>query len=179
MESSRGNPAGIAISISVLVLKAIVLPHLIQRRLNLITKESTTQESLIEELKDDTYLNPTAGVFISSLLVGGAFITTGPLFINTGSPAPSLSPTGIAVLLIGFLIIATRRRALSQLIGFVVVDNGITATALFVSGGVPTLVELSSSIDVLLVVLILQVFTHRLRNHFGHTDTSQLRELRD
>ena len=176
---TRGNSLGVAISLTVLALKAFVLPLLIQRRLKIINQDSRPSDPSNNELRDDTYLNPTAGVFISALLIGGAFVVTGPLFTNTGSTSSYLAPTGIAIVLIGFLIISSRRRAISQLIGFVVVDNGITATALFVSGGVPTLVELSSSVDVLLVVLILQAFTYRLRDHFGHTDISQLRNLRD
>ncbi|CAG4909789.1 unnamed protein product [Acidithrix sp. C25] len=179
VEVNRSKLTGVMIALFVLTLKAIVLPVLIQRRLKLINAESKQGGNRSDVMRDDTYLNPTAGIFISSLLIGGSFVTTGPLFVNVGSISSSLSPTGIAVVLIGFLIIASRRRAISQLIGFVVVDNGITATALFVSGGVPTLVELSASVDVLLVVLILQVFTHQLRGHFGHTDISQLRELHD
>lgn len=179
VEVNRNKLTGVAIALFVLTLKAFILPVLIQRRLKLINEESKQVGSRSEEMHDDTYLNPTAGVFLSSILIGGSFAITGPLFINAGSISSSLSPTGISVVLIGFLLIATRRRAISQLIGFVVVDNGITATALFVSGGVPTLVELSASVDVLLVVLILQVFTHQLHGHFGHTDISQLRELHD
>lgn len=175
----RGVVAGVVVGIGVLGLKAYLLPLLIQRRLRLMSEDSEKLGTQSDEGRDDTYLNPTAGVFVSSILIGGSFVVTGPLFANSGSTSSSLTPTGIALVLIGFLIIASRRRAVSQLIGFVVVDNGITATALFVSGGVPTLVELSTSIDVLLVVIILQAFTHRLRGQFGHTDISKLRELHD
>ena len=45
-------------------------------------------------------------------------------------------------MLIGFLVLATRRHALSQLIGFLVLDNGIAPTAFLTAGGVPLVVEL-------------------------------------
>lgn len=83
------------------------------------------------------------------------------------------------MVLIGFLLLVTRRRARSQLIGFLLLDNGIATIAFLTSGGVPLLLELGVSLDVLLVVLILYVFAGRMRNKFGNTDVDQLRELHD
>ena len=73
----------------------------------------------------------------------------------------------------------TRRRALSQVVGFLLLDNGIAATAFLVTAGVPVIVELAVSMDLLLVVLVLQVLTARLRAAFGDTDLDDLRQLRD
>ena len=88
-------------------------------------------------------------------------------------------PIGIALVLIGFLLLVTRRRALSQLVGFLLIDNGIAAVAFLTAGGVPLVVELGASLDVLLVVLILQVLRGRMRVKFGDTDLTELTELRD
>ena len=78
-------------------------------------------------------------------------------------------PVGLALVLIGFLVLLTRRSALSQLIGFVILDNGIATTAFLTSGGVPLVVELGVTLDVLLVVLILRVLDRpdavRARRH--------------
>jgi hydrogenase-4 component E len=76
-------------------------------------------------------------------------------------------------------VLTTRRRALSQVVGFLLLDNGIAATAFLVTAGVPVIVELAVSMDLLLVVLILQVLTARLRAAFGDTDIDDLRQLRD
>lgn len=82
-------------------------------------------------------------------------------------------------MLIGFFALATRRRALSQITGFLLVDNGIAATAFLATSGVPLIVELGVSLDVLLAVLVLQVLTTRLRTAHGVADLDELRELRD
>jgi hydrogenase-4 component E len=58
-------------------------------------------------------------------------------------------------------------------------DNGITAVAFLTTSGVPLIVELGVSLDVLLAVLVLQVLTARMRAAFGDTDLDDLRELRD
>jgi len=67
----------------------------------------------------------------------------------------------------------------SQLIGFLLLDNGIGTVAFLTAGGVPLVVELGVSLDVLLVVLILQVLTSRIRAEFGDVDLDDLTELRD
>ena len=73
------------------------------------------------------------------------------------SPATRPSRSALAVVLIGFFVLVTRRRALSQLVGFLLMDNGITAVAFLTTAGVPLVVELGVSLDVLLAVLVLQV----------------------
>jgi hydrogenase-4 component E len=95
------------------------------------------------------------------------------------SPATRALPVGLAVVLIGFFTLVTRRRALSQVVGFLLLDNGITAVAFLAASGVPLIVELGVSFDVLLAVLVLQILTTRMRAAFGRTDIDDLRELRD
>jgi hydrogenase-4 component E len=60
-----------------------------------------------------------------------------------------------------------------------VLDNGIAAVAFLAVGGLPLVVELGVTLDVLLVVLVLRVLTGRLRFSFGATDLDDLTELRD
>ena len=88
-------------------------------------------------------------------------------------------PLGVALVLYGFLLLVSRRHAISQVVGFLVLDNGIAIVAFLTAGGVPLVVELGVSLDVLLVVLILYILTSRIRSEFGAADLDDLRELRD
>jgi hydrogenase-4 component E len=108
-----------------------------------------------------------------------AYAVSGPLVELDPTPTTHAVPVGIAMVLLGFFMLVTRRRALSQVAGFLLLDNGIAATAFLVTSGVPVVVELAVSMDLLLVVLVLQVLTVRLRTAFGDTDIGELRELRD
>ncbi len=102
-----------------------------------------------------------------------------PLVALAPSAATQAIPVGVTVVLIGFFVLVTRRRALSQLVGFLLMDNGITAVGLLTTTGVGLVVELGVSLDVLLAVLVLQILTTRMREAFGDTDLDELRELRD
>ncbi|HSK31971.1 MAG TPA: hypothetical protein VK903_00670, partial [Propionicimonas sp.] len=102
-----------------------------------------------------------------------------PLVELDPTPTTQAVPVGLAMVLLGFFLLVSRRRALSQVAGFLLLDNGIAATAFLVTAGVPLIVELAVSMDLLLVVLVLQVLTVRVRAAFGDTDIDELRELRD
>ncbi len=102
-----------------------------------------------------------------------------PIVAVVSGPAASAVPIGLALMLTGFLVMLTRRSALSQLIGFVMLDNGIATVAFLTSGGVPLVVELGVTLDVLLVVLILRVLTGRMQLTHGGTDLDDLTELCD
>jgi hydrogenase-4 component E len=127
--------------------------------------------------------SPAVNIATSLLAAAGltllSYVVTRPLVALAPSPATAIIPITFAVVLIGLFALATRRRALSQVVGFLLLDNGITATAFLASAGVPLIVELGVSFDLLLVVLVLQLLTVRLRTAFGTTDVDELRELHD
>lgn len=154
----------------VLTLKVAVLPGMLSRA---VARHGNA-------LREETPLiNTTTSLIAMSLLTMLAFLVSRPLLVLGDDPAIAAVPIGIALVLYGFLVLATRRHAFSQLIGFLVLDNGIATIAFLTAGGVPLVVELGASLDVLLVVLILQVLTARIRSEFGDADLDDLTELRD
>lgn len=160
----------IAVAIGLGVLRAGVLPLLARRALG----------TAVEEQRETS---PAVNIAASLLAAAGltllSYVVTRPLVALAPSPATAILPVTVAVVLIGLFALATRRRALSQVVGFLLLDNGITATAFLASAGVPLIVELGVSFDLLLVVIVLQLLTVRLRSAFGTTDVDELRELHD
>jgi len=84
----------------------------------------------------------------------------------------------MALLLIGMLIMLTRRLALSQVIGFLVLENGIYLYSLTQTHGMPLVIEMGIIFDVLIAVLVAGVVISRLNRSFEHIDVTQLRGLR-
>ena len=160
----------IAVAVGLGVLRAGVLPLLARRALGGAAEE---QRETSPAVNIATSLLAAAGLTLLS------YVVTVPLVALAPSPATAILPVTVAVVLIGLFALATRRRALSQVVGFLLLDNGITATAFLASAGVPLIVELGVSFDLLLVVLVLQLLTVRLRTAFGTTDVDELRELHD
>jgi hydrogenase-4 component E len=152
------------------ILRAGILPRLARRALSGAPAEARETRPVV---------NTAASLVTAATLTLLAYAVTRPLVTLAPSPATAILPAPVAAVLIGFFALVTRRRALSQVVGFLLLDNGITATAFLAASGVPLIVELGVSFDLLLVVLVLQVLTGRLRTAFGSTDLDELRELHD
>jgi hydrogenase-4 component E len=152
------------------VLRAGILPYLAARALGTSPAEARETRPVV---------NVAASLLAAAALTLLAYAVTRPLVALAPSPATTILPAAVAVVLIGFFTLVTRRRALSQVVGFLLLDNGITAIAFLATAGVPLIVELGVSFDLLLVVLVLQVLTTRLRGAFGSSDLDELRELHD
>lgn len=159
-----------AVAVLILLLRAGVLPWLLRRAL--ADAGDTARETR-------PLVNVAASLLTAAVLALLAYAVSRPLVEFARSPATQAIPVGVTVVLIGFFVLVTRRRALSQLVGFLLLDNGITTVGFLTTTSVGLLVEAGISLDVLLAVLVLQILTTRIRETFGDTDLDELRELHD
>ncbi|MFC0430726.1 hypothetical protein [Kutzneria buriramensis] len=159
-----------AVAVGILVLRVGILPWLLRRAVAAVGPASRETRPLV---------NVAASLLVAAVLTLLAYAVSRPLVELAPAAATSAIPIGVAVVLIGFFVLITRRRAPSQLVGFLLMDNGITAVGLLTTAGVALTVELGVALDVLLAVLVLQILTGRMRETFGDTDVAELRELHD
>lgn len=159
-----------AVAALMLVLRAGVLPWLLRRTLAAAGPTRRETKPLV---------NVVTSVLVAAGLTLLAYAVAQPLLALDPSPTGHAIPAALAVALIGFFVLVTRRLALSQLVGFLLLDNGITAVGILTTAEIGLVVELGVSMDVLLVVLVLQVLKSRIRAAFGGTDIDELRELHD
>jgi hydrogenase-4 component E len=165
----RGDVELCAVAAGVLVLKGLLLPGVLYR---VMSRHGGTRDS-------EPLVNIPASLVATALLILLAYALCRPLVALAPSPATDALPVGMALVFLGFFVLVTRRHAVSQVAGFLALDNGITATAFLATSGVPAIVELGVSLDLLLLVLVLQILSARMRLKFGRTDLDDLRELRD
>ncbi len=173
----------VAVAAGIAALRAGLLPYLMRRALIASAPAEDRgrrhREGSDERRETQPVVNVAASLLTAAMLTLLAYAVAQPLVALDPTPATRALPVGLAVVLIGFFVLATRRRALAQVVGFLLLDNGITATAFLAASGVPLIVELGVSFDVLLAVLVLQILTTRMRTAFGTTDLDDLRELAD
>jgi hydrogenase-4 component E len=159
----------IVVACLVMASKGVVIPTLLGR---VVASDPSSREA-------------TPIVNVPASLVGAAALTflaygaTQPVVALIPTTAGRLVPLGFATLLIGFFSMVVRRKAISQIVGLLLVDNGIALVAFLATAGVPLLVELGASLDVLLAVVVLRVLAAQMWSKFGVLDLDQLRELRD
>jgi hydrogenase-4 component E len=169
---AAGHPHGteaVVVAAVVGILKIIIVPLMLRRVHRLVPHARETR--------------PLVNVATSLLAAAGlsllAYAAARPLVEAAESPTARATPVGLSLVLIGFFLAATRHRAISQIVGLLLVDNGIAATAFLATDGVPLIVELGVSADLVLAVLVLQVLTARMVRTFGNGDLDDLRELHD
>lgn len=125
------------------------------------------------------------GVSISStltLMIGCGVLFLG-YFLTPQFAVPAMmnrvsAGMALALILIGMLLMITRRLALSQVIGFLTMENGIFLYSLTQTHHMPMLVEMGIVFEVLIGVLIAGVFIFRINRSFEHIDVTDMRRLR-
>ncbi len=107
-----------------------------------------------------------------------AFFAAGRLQILAAFPSANALPVSLALTFVGMLLMTTRRKAVSQLIGLITIENGIFLAGLIATIGLPLFVEIGVFFDLLVAVGVTGVLVLRINEHFDTMNTDQLRRLR-
>jgi len=152
-----------------LIFKAIVLPLMLER---LVTKIEIRQEI-------QPYLNVPISVIISGGLTLLAY-TVAESFQRPDEAGLGHNTLAVAIslFLIGFFMMVNRRKALTQVLGILSLENGLLLAAMSLTYGMPLIVEIGIFFDVLVAALLLAILIYRIRETFDSMDVSRLSRLR-
>ncbi|WP_144158125.1 formate hydrogenlyase [Paraburkholderia sp. BCC1885] len=156
-------------AILTLVLKVGLIPWILYRlvqRLNVKTD--------VEPL-----LNIPATLLVGIVLVIIAFNVASPVSQLASSVARGTLGIALACVLLSFMMMITRAKAIPQVIGFLSMENGLFFAAAAATNGMPMIVELGIGLDVLVGILILGVFMFQIREQFDSLDIHHLEKLKD
>lgn len=136
------------------------------------------QARLHSASEKDFILNIPILVLLCSLLVVFIhFVFSGIEGISWG-PLHDRLVNSVSVVFIGMLFMISRKRAIGQIIGFLVVENGLFVTAMFATGGMPLVVELGILADVLTAVMVMGAMVYAIHDHFDSIDIEKLNHLK-
>lgn len=150
------------------IIKVIVIPSVLTRTVAKIGMQRAVAP----------YLGTSMTLGICAALVVVAFYVMAPVTASNRLPTADGIPMGFAGVLIGFFTTVNRRRALTQILGFLMLENSIFMIALLGTYGVPLIVEMGVFLDVLVAVLILEVFVYRIKENFESIDVKHMGALR-
>ncbi|MBE7521087.1 MAG: formate hydrogenlyase [Burkholderiales bacterium] len=152
-----------------LVLKVLLLPWILYR---LIRKLDVKWD--VERL-----INVPTTMLIGIVLVVFAFNLAVPISQLASTVTRSTLGIAMACVMLSFLMMITRRKAIPQVIGFLSMENGLFFAATSATYGMPMVVELGIALDVLVGVLILGVFFFQIREQFDSLDLRHLESLKE
>jgi len=122
-------------------------------------------------------LSPGYSVFVMSGLIVLSFVAV-RLYLQELHATEVMLAAAVALILSGAFLMVTRSKALMQVLGLMVLENGIFLAALVTTFGMPLIVEIGIVFDLLMGLLLMGIFVFRIRDTFDHLDVSRLRRLR-
>lgn len=168
MAISDGRSELFVTAVMTIILKAVLIPWFLTRTVDRI--------GIHREI--EPFLNVPASLLAClGLTVVGYRVSTG---FPEGARGVShhLIGVALALLLIGLFLMVSRRKAITQILAILTVENAVFLVAVGVTTGMPLIVELGISFDVILAVLILGILVHRIVDRFESMDVSRLSNLK-
>lgn len=152
-----------------LALKVLFLPWLLHR---LIRRLGVYWDS-------EPLINPAGTMLLGLLIVIFAFGLAQPIAALASTATRNAIGIAVAAVLLAFLTMITRRKAMSQVVGFLSMENGLFFGAMSATYGMPMIVELGVALDVLVAMLVLGVFFFQIREQFDSLDLQHLETMKD
>jgi hydrogenase-4 component E len=170
LHGDEGAVRAWSLTVGSMLLKGGVFPWLLRR----VLRESGVRREV------EPFVGHTLSVMVGVAALAFAVWVDARLALPASATghAPLLIPAGLATLLVGLFLIVSRRTAVTQVLGYLVLENGIYAIGVALVGGVPLLVELGVLMDIFVAVFIMSIAAYHISREFDHIDVDQLNQLR-
>jgi len=151
-----------------IALKGVLIPWFLMRVVDRV--------GILREI--EPFLN------VPTSLLASVGLTVVGYQVSTGFPEGAEGAThhvvgaGLSLLLIGLFLMVTRKKAVTQILALLTVENAVFLVALGITSGMPLVVELGISFDVILAVLVLGILVGRIVDRFESMDVSRLSTLK-
>lgn len=150
-------------------IKGLVFPALMNRALR--------------ETNASREIEPFVGYILSLLIgVGGLAVSFGfgsRLPLPWAAPSSLLVPAGLFTMWTGLFLIMARRKAITQVLGYIVMENGIFTLGMVLVEAMPLLVELGVLLDIFVAVFVMGIIVFQINREFDHIDSDQLSALKE
>jgi hydrogenase-4 component E len=168
LTASQLSVHAVSLALGTVAVKALVLPWFLAWAI----REAAVRREV----------EPVIG-FIASQLFGALAVALA-FAIASRLPLPAIEqpllvPVALATLIIGFIVLTTRRKAITQVVGYLVLENGIFLFGLTQTESVPFLIELGVLLDVFVGVFIMGIVVFHINREFDSIDATRLTELTD
>jgi len=158
----------VALGALLLALKAFAIPFLLLRAL----READVRHEV------EPFVSVHVSVVIGTGLVAMSFWLATLLVLPRPAPSAVVVPAALATLLLGFLILVSRRQAITQVVGYLMLENGVFMFGQTLIRDMPVAAELAILLDLLVGVFVMGIAIHHISRTFDHIDTERLTSLR-
>ncbi len=160
----------VAMSLGALLVKAVVIPVLLLRA----AREAGARREV------EPYVSLHVSVLLGTILIVLS-LWLGHVLAPPGvSQATTLlAPASFATVLLGFFMLVARKYAVTQVVGYLMIDNGVFIFGQSLAGAMPVVVEMGILLDLLVAVFVMGIAIYHISREFDHIDTHALASLKD
>ena len=126
----------------------------------------------------EPFLSYPLSIMAGVLTLVLSFWLSSRLPLPFASGTPLLISVGLSTILVGLLLIVSRKLAISQVLGYIVMENGIYVLGLALVREIPALVEMGVLLDAFVAVFVMSIVTHHISRQFDHIDADQMDSLK-
>jgi hydrogenase-4 component E len=159
----------IVFALVVFALKGVVFPQLLLRAIR-----SAEVRREVEPI-----VGYAASVLLGTLILAASFWMASRFVLPHPAASALVLPLALATILIGLFLIVSRRKALMQVVGYLVLENGVFIFGVALAQEEPLLVEMGVLLDVFVAVFIMGIMIFHISREFDHIDVDQLSSLKD
>jgi len=156
------------LSTGIIGLKGVAFPALLRRTLR--------SANVYREV--EPYIGFIPSMAAGIIIVGISFLIATHIPTPETSIPGSVVETGLATILTGVLLIVRRKKALTQVIGFLILENGVFILGIVFMREASLMVELGVLLDAFAAVFVMSITAHHISNQFDHIDTDRLHSLK-
>ncbi len=147
-----------------LALKAIAIPLMLSRAIRDVNVRREVEP----------FVSLHLSLLLATILVGVSFWLASALKLPQPVPASVLVPASFATLLIGFLVLVSRKTAITQVIGYLMLENGVFVFSQSLAAKLPFVVELGVLLDLIVAIFVMSIVIHQISREFDHINVNKL-----
>lgn len=159
----------LVLAIGSMALKGVVFPKLLLRAL----READVRREV------EPFVGSILSLLVGIVSLGASFWIGQRLPLPNPMTSALLVPVALSSILIGLFLIVSRKKAVNQVLGFLVMENGIFTFGVGLVGELSLLVELGVLLDVFVAVFVMGIMIFHISREFDHLDTDRLSTLKD
>ena len=167
----HGSPAlrPVTVGLAAISIKGALIPGMLHRAL----REAAIRREI------EPYISYVTSLVLGAVATGAAVLFADRLPLAPEHQGSLLVPASLATVLTGFLILSTRRKAITQVVGYLVLENGIFIMGLTLHRAMPSLVEVGILLDLLVAIFVIGIVINHINREFASLDVARLDALKE
>lgn len=157
------------VSAAAIALKSLFIPWMLTRAL----REAQIKREV------EPMIGYLPSMFLGALATGLALIFAASLPLVEDHTMLLVVPASLATVLVGFILLTTRYKAITQVIGYLVLENGIFIFGLLLIEAMPVIVEMGALLDLFVGIFVISIIVNHINRTFSSLDTRRFGEVKD